>query len=140
MTPPLVSSFYAGLLAILAIFLSMRVVRLRMKTGVGIGDKGEPDLKRSVRVHANFSEYDPLALVLLALLEMVGFDLSNEWDKTRYIHGLGITLVAARLLHAIGLSRKPGMSLPRGAGHMLTLLVMFACAGMLILGYVSPPN
>lgn len=130
MNPPLITGLYAGILAIIAVFLSIRVVQFRIRTGVGIGDKGQPDLKRVRRVHANFTEYVPFALLLLALLETL-----TAPEHAMRIHGLGATLVLARVLHALGLSRKPGMTLPRGSGYTLTILVMLCCAGMLILHF-----
>ena len=53
---------------------------------------------RAMRVHANFAEYVPIALILLGLLEMQGASL---W----LVNALGCLLVAARLSHAYGVSK-----------------------------------
>ncbi len=132
MNAPIITGLYAGILAIISILLSARVVQLRVKTGVGIGAKGQPELNRALRAHGNFSEYVPLAVILLALLETM-----TDADQSMRIHGLGATLVAARILHAFGLSRRVGMSLPRGTGYLFTLLVTLACAVMLMLRFAQ---
>ena len=57
------------------------------------GDGGNQELLLGMRRHANFIETVPLALVLMALLEL------NEVPEMA-IYGLGALLVAARLTHA----------------------------------------
>jgi hypothetical protein len=69
---PSVTSFYAGLLAFLFIGLSVRVIRFRRGKHIAIGDGDDPSLRRAMRVHANFAEYVPLALILIAFVEMGG--------------------------------------------------------------------
>ena len=66
----MIIGYYAGLLGLLFIFLTLRIVRMRWKYKVGIGDGGEHVLAKAIRVHSNFIEYVPLALLLLYLVEM----------------------------------------------------------------------
>jgi hypothetical protein len=54
---PTIVPFYAALLAALYIFLSVRVIRMRVSNRIGLGDGSNPRLRRAIRVHANFSEY-----------------------------------------------------------------------------------
>ena len=121
------SPLYIGLAAILLIVLSGRVMRLRFKHGVGIGDGGRPDLTRAIRVQANFVEYVPLALLLLLCVDLVG-------DAKWIVHALGIALLVGRVLHAYGLSRSEGESFGRAGGTVLTLAVLVIGAGLAILG------
>ena len=89
---------------------------LRGKKNIDAGDGGDPDMLRAMRRHANFTEYVPLALVLIALLEL-------NVVRAQVIHGLGLTLLAGRALHAAYFNQ--GIkSVPRGIGAGLTALVI----------------
>ena len=101
--------------------LSLRVVLHRRARRIGVGTGGDEAMTRKVRVHANFAEYVPLGLLMLALLELSGFDAGVLW-------ALGLALLAARVLHAVGLSGSAGYSLGRFSGALLTFLVLLAMA------------
>lgn len=122
---PVVTSLYAALLALLLVVLTVAVVRVRRGERIGIGTGGSERLARAVRVHANFTEYVPMALLLLLLLEVCGSDRA-------LLHAFGILLVVARVLHAIGLSRNAGTSFGRLAGAGLTFLLIAAMALLLL--------
>lgn len=112
-----ITAFYAGVLALWFLVLSLRVVQLR-SAGVSYGDGGDPVLHRRIRAHGNFAEYVPLLLLLLALLEVD--DSSPEWA----LHLIGLTLVAARLLHGVSLSFRDGWAFGRRWGAALTFLLL----------------
>ncbi len=116
-----ITAIYAAILALLVLVLAFRVVRLRRSRHVGLGDGGNEDLRRAVRCHANLVEHAPFALILMAACELNG---APAW----LLHGLGVPLVAGRLLHAQGLSRSSGRSLGRWWGTALTWLVLLAGA------------
>lgn len=122
---PLVTGFYAGLLALMILLLALRVVLYRRGVRIGLGDAGDRDLARRVRAHGNAIEYVPIALLLLLLLELQA--IAPMW-----LHGFGIALVLARLLHAWGLSRSGGPSIGRTYGTIITVLVIMAMACTLI--------
>jgi uncharacterized membrane protein YecN with MAPEG domain len=117
--PPAITLLYAGISALILLGLSARVVGLRRKHQVGIGTGAVTALERAVRAQANFTEYVPLALLLIALLELNGLD---AW----VIHGFGAVLVIGRVLHAQGLNRSAGTSAGRFIGTLLTWLVLLA--------------
>lgn len=119
---PAVTALYAALLAVLVVALSINVVRHRWRARVGIGAGRDRLLEQAIRTHANAAEYVPFALVLMAFNELGGM---AGW----FVHALGAGLVAGRLLHAAGLLRSPGPSLPRSAGMGLTWAVLLAGAG-----------
>ena len=123
---PATAAIYCALSVLLVIGLAMRVVRLRRAHGIGIGDDGNADLARCIRVHANTLENLPLALILLVLLDMSG--VASGW-----IHGIGATLLLARLAHAVGLSGRSGYSFGRFHGTLVTWLLMLVMAGWLLL-------
>ena len=93
-----ITSIYAALLAFIYILLSVRIIRVRHRTKVAFGANGDPDLDRRIRVHANFAEYVPFALLLLAFVEM---GEAADW----VVHVLGLTLLAGRAAHAYGVSQ-----------------------------------
>ena len=72
-----ITAFYAGLLALLFLFLSARTITYRRAQQVEIGDGGNRELLRRVRVHGNFAEYVPLGIVLMGLSESLG---CRAWD------------------------------------------------------------
>ncbi|MFM9841899.1 MAG: MAPEG family protein [Dongiaceae bacterium] len=55
---------YAGLPALLFVFLSVRVIGMRRATRIGPGDGGNAQLLRRQRAQGNFAEYAQLALWL----------------------------------------------------------------------------
>ncbi len=122
---PVITSIYAALLALFFIFLSIRVIRARREESIALGDGGNEKVRRAMRVQANFAEYVPLALLLIAFAEMQGL---VSW----MIHLLALLLLAGRLVHAYGVSqlqenynyRVTGMVLTFGAiaGSSLMLL------------------
>lgn len=125
-----VAGFYVALNVVWVLLLAVRVMRLRMTRHVGLGAGGDAVLERAIRVHGNAIEYVPLALVMLVALALEG--LSPVW-----LHVFGISLLLARVLHALGLSRVPGVSPGRATGAGLTVLVMLAMAAVLIACFVT---
>jgi uncharacterized protein len=115
----IVTPLYAGLLAILFFVLSIRVVALRSR--VSLGDGGDPVVLRRMRGHANFAEYVPLILLMMALLE---FQLVSPLQ----LHAMGAVLLLARLLHGIALSFTQKWPFGRTVGAALTFLVLIAGA------------
>ena len=70
MNVPFVVPFYAAIFALIYIGLTIRVIMLRNTKHVSLGNGGDPVLERAIRIHANFIEYVPLALILLTTMEM----------------------------------------------------------------------
>ena len=64
-----ITAFYASLLTLLYLYLSVRVIGWRRQQRVEIGHAEDAQLLRRMRVHANFAEYAPFALLLMALAE-----------------------------------------------------------------------
>lgn len=110
----LISALYAGLLGLLFLFLSFRVIHLRRHHKVSVGDGGEKALAKAMRVQANCVEYASVGLILLIADELQG---APAWA----IHGLGVTLVLGRALHAFGFGSTPQIVPARIWGMVLTL-------------------
>lgn len=116
-----VTALYAALLGLLYAVLTLLVVRGRFGSKVMLGTGEDKGLYRAVRAHANFAEFVPLILILMALGE--GMRLSAF-----LLHLLGAALVVARVMHAIGISREPDLSAARGGGAVLTVTVLIVAS------------
>lgn len=125
-----VTGLYTALLAIWLLLLSFRVIQLRWKHRVGVGHGDVSELDKAVRIHGNFTEYIPIAIVLLAVTEVGG--LSDFW-----LHVFGATLVIGRVFHAIGLAKTKGTSLPRQIGMMSTFISLLALAIIAITQFIG---
>ena len=116
---------YAGLLALVFVGLSALVIRQRGRAKVAIGAGGDALLERAMRVHANFAEYVPLAVVLLALTEL---QRAPAW----LLHALGLLLLVGRLAHAYGVSQEKENFRFRVSGMMATFATLVIAALYLI--------
>jgi uncharacterized membrane protein YecN with MAPEG domain len=116
-----ITALYAGLLAPLFVLLAVRVIAARYSSRVAIGDGGNALLQRRMRVQANFAEYVPFALVLMALAEGLG-------AATWLMHLLGAVLLAGRLSHAWGMSQVREVFAFRSAGMAMSFGVILAAA------------
>lgn len=125
----MITALYAALLAFFFILLSFKVIGKRRQFKVGIGSKGEMALERAIRVHGNFAEYVPFALLLIFLAEYAG--LASLW-----IHILGCALLLGRLLHAYGVSKVQEPLKFRVIGTLLTQTVMLVSAVVIIALYI----
>lgn len=112
-----VTSLYAGLLALLYLYLTSRVIRFRRGRRVDMGDAGDPLLQRYIRAHANFAEYAPIGLLLLLLLEL------GNWPHW-LLHLLGLMLLAGRISHAWSFSVSELRERTRVAGMVLTTTML----------------
>lgn len=118
---PKITLLFASLHVLLMLVLLAPIPRYRRSLKIGVGDGGDKTLARMIRVHGNFIEYVPFALLVLALLELCG--LAPAW-----LWGFGGALLLGRVLHAIGFSRSGGYSFGRFTGTVLTWLVFLAMA------------
>ncbi|AZQ84039.1 glutathione S-transferase [Colwellia sp. Arc7-635] len=117
MSTLLLTGFYVSLLAVLYIGLSINIIRLRRRFKIGIGSGENELLAKAIRVHGNFSEYVPLAVILLACYEING-------ASAIMVHAVGSILVLGRVLHSIGLNKTVGVSQQRVFGMLSTFLVI----------------
>ena len=116
-----VTAIYAALLGLMLLVLKFRVIGARRRLLVDLLDGGERDVTRRMRVHGNFTEHVPTALILMAIVEVNG---AAAW----YIHPLGVVLIISRVLHANGLERTPGKSFGRATGVLGTTAVITSAA------------
>ena len=82
----------AAACGLINIWLALRVSQRRMQAKVMIGDGGDSLMVSRHRAHANFTEYAPFALILIAGIELASG--SSPW-----LWALGALFVLARLAH-----------------------------------------
>jgi len=116
---------YAALLGILFFYLSVRTIGLRRKLQIGIGANDNPEMLRAMRVHANFAEYAPLVLLLIALAEL-------QAAPALLVHALGLCLLTGRLLHAYGVSQAKEKFAFRITGMVLTFTALLTSSAWLV--------
>lgn len=126
----MITGFYAGLLAILFLALIVFVIVKRLKYQVGIGHGGEHELDKAIRVHANFAEHVPFALVLMAICEWDGLD-------PQYLHALGLMLVLSRVFHAYGLAKSSVRTFGRSVGVIGTMLMILLSGLYLVIQFLT---
>lgn len=114
----IVTLMTAGLCGLLYFVLSLRVGMVRLASKVSIGDGGNDLLLSRIRAHANFAEYVPICLILIAAIEA-------SWTVSpKGLWLAGLALVIVRVSHAVGMTR-PAPNPYRvigAAGTWLTML------------------
>jgi len=124
----MITAVYTSLLAIWLVFLSFRVIALRgspVFAFLNINTDDEEMLQRAIRAHGNLTEYAPMMLILMYLLEQSNTD-------TSVLHALGLAFLVGRLMHGIcfGFMRS---SMPlRIGGTVLTLTPLLVAATLLL--------
>ena len=116
-----ITAAYAAILGILTTALAINVTMHRTKLGVEVGDGGNPQMLRMMRLHGNAAEYVPLALLL-----MLTFEINRGSHPT--LQAAGIALVAGRVLHAWGFWKSAVPNFGRVAGQGLTWLTTLVLA------------
>jgi hypothetical protein len=106
-----ITAFYAGILALIFMALAINVTRHRAKLRVSIGDGGNPEMLRMIRLHGNAAEYIPFAVLLMAL-----YELNGGWHSA--LHIVGVALIVGRLVQSWGMwgTEVPGLGRRMGQG------------------------
>jgi uncharacterized membrane protein YecN with MAPEG domain len=126
----IITPLYAALIALIFVVLSFRALLLRRRLGIAIGTGEDPLLARAIRVHSNFAEYVPIALILIFFVEI-------RTTANLLIHGLCIALIIGRIVHAYGVSQVEENYSFRVSGMVLTLGCIIFASLRLITSYVG---
>lgn len=119
-----VTSLYAALAALFLIVLSVIVIRHRYRTQTSIGGNDDK-MARAIRVQANFTEYVPMILILMACAELFK-------GSVYLLHIAGIAMLVGRLCHAYSLMVvEPGSK--RFQFRMIGMILTFSVLGVLAL-------
>ncbi|MBT8148343.1 MAG: glutathione S-transferase [Pseudomonadales bacterium] len=124
-----ITALYAALLGLLFIPFTARVGIYRARNQINLGDGGDPELLKRIRGQANFVETVPLALLLIALMELAG-------ASTTWLHVLGILLVTGRIAHYLQITGFVQPLLFRGGGMGATIFVYLAGSVWLLLNAI----
>jgi uncharacterized membrane protein YecN with MAPEG domain len=119
----MITAFYASILGFIYIRLSKNIIRLRRKYNVTLGHKNHSDLEQAIRAHANFSEFVPIGLILLACLEI------NKIHSGVVIL-LGGLFFSGRVLHAKSFLKKDIDKGLRVKGMQFTFWSIMLMSGM----------
>ena len=122
---PTIVPTYAAVLVLIFVLLSARVIQMRASAKIGLGHGNNPVMERRIRVHGNFAEYVPLALLLLLCMEL-------QSQSRILIHVLCIALIAARVVHAIGVTPVKENFPMRVASVLTTFAVLIVASVMLL--------
>lgn len=109
--------------ALLLLALSFYVSLGRMKTGVTVGFGENEDLLRRIRAQGNFTEYVPMALILIGIAEYRGAGATGLWI-------VALLLAGGRTLHAAGMLT--GVLPLRGAGMLATYATLIGGACLVV--------
>jgi len=119
-----ISLLAAALAALVTGWLGYRCGNIRIKEKILHGDGGNALLHRRMRAQSNFTEYTPVALVLILLLDLT--------DQDGWLLGLtALAFIVGRVLHAIGMDAETAAR-PRMIGMMLTFPLLLLWAGWAI--------
>ena len=122
-----ITAVFIGLFALMLVGVSIRVTVLRAKKKISFFDGGDPQLGHAMRVQGNFTEYVPMALAVMGLIEWMG---APHWA----VYLFGIVLLVARLTHAWGLYSDVFQA--RVAGTSASWLLLVA-GGLFVIGRVA---
>lgn len=130
-TLPITLVLAAGL-ALINVWLSFRVGRLRRSERVSVGDGGDERVLRRMRAHANFAENAPLVLILVGLIEFAA-------SPSVWLWAAAALFLLARILHAVGMDGwTPGRTFGAGATLGLQLLLALWAVSIPATGAYSP--
>ena len=116
---------YAAIFGLMFVYLSVRVIKQRRSAKVSLGDGDNPTLRKAIAVHSNFSQYVPLALLLIAFVEL-------SHASATITHGLCACLLVGRVAHAYGLAQPVQIMKLRQIGVLLTFGVIIFAAFYLL--------
>lgn len=125
----LITPAIAAILSFLFIVLSLNVIRLRLAQKTALGSGGNNQLAASIRAQANFAEYVPLALILLYFVETIVM-------SPFVVLVCGVALMAARLLHPIGMLYPKRWMIFRQFGTLMTFAVLLVLSLRTLYWYV----
>ncbi len=123
---PIITPLYAALVTLVYFVLTWRVIMYRQANRLSLGDSGDKNLLKRMRTQANCAEYAPLGLILILLVELQG-------APAIAVHGLGLLLLAGRIIHPLGFAVTPQKIILRQLGMLLT----FACLLLAALGLLA---
>ena len=109
-----ITPLYGGLIGLLLVSLSVRVILRRRSAHVSLGDGEDKNLLKRMRVQANCAEYAPIGLILLAMAELQG---APGW----VVHLLGLMLLGGTADPRLRAGINTAGNADAAAGHVADL-------------------
>ena len=124
----MITALYANILAILIIWLAVQVIKQRRLNQIAYADGGVEALQIARSAQSNATEYIPITLILMAILEF------NSAYPT-WIHLTGIIFVIGRVIHAKGILKKDLKKRIRGMQVTFLVILSLVVLNMIYLPY-----
>jgi uncharacterized membrane protein YecN with MAPEG domain len=112
----------AGGAGIIALWLGLRAGRVRSGAKISIGDGGNAVLIARMRAQANYVEYAPFIVILIAVIEFATGTSTWLWVAA-------ILFLLARVAHPFGMD---GIKGARSFGTIVTFLLLLGLGGYAI--------
>lgn len=106
-----------AILLFIFITLSFNAAFTRRKSGLAVGEGDNETLLRAVRAHGNFTEFTPMFLISLFLIDHIS-------KNCEYVLVIGSGFILGRIFHALSMFLKKGLL--RVAGMMLTFIPLIS--------------
>lgn len=116
-----VTLFTASILGIMIVAASYRCAMRRLNAKIEIGTGEDKHLERLIRAQGNLTEYAPIGIILIGLLE------ANAVN-TQLLYGLSCALIISRIMHTYGFVSGPGKNFGRFYGTMFTWLTIITAS------------
>ena len=125
-----ITPLYAGILGLMLAVLGLRAISLVRKQEAGRGVGNSLEHQKAMQAYDNFTEYVPLALLLIWFLELRS---GSGWA----IHAFCLLFLTGRLIHALGVSRVNENHKFRVVGMILTFMTIIPVSVRLLLGMLG---
>jgi uncharacterized membrane protein YecN with MAPEG domain len=126
----MIVTIYVVVYTLIILWLSLKVINNRRKYRVLLGDGGVQELQIAMGTHANATEYLPIGLLLLAVLE-----LNGAWGWL--IHLFGVILIVGRGYHINGMFTQRLKYRVRGMKITIYSLMALSVINSVYLGFVT---
>jgi uncharacterized membrane protein YecN with MAPEG domain len=124
-----ITPIYAAFLGLIFVVLSIKTIIIRRQNKVAVGDGNNLLLQRAIRVHANFAEYTPIAIILVGFVEGLKYNVI-------IVHILLTAFLLGRIIHAYGLSKIDEDFRFRVFGMVLTFNVITISSALIIFNFL----
>ena len=112
---------YAGLNALILLWLSVTTAKLRGKYKISIGDGDNKHMLRIMRGHANAVENMSIVFILLIIMAALS-------TPAAILHGFALVFTLARLAHAWHFIQEDAPRWQRYYGTVITMMVTLLAA------------
>ena len=92
-----ITALYTAILILFMLFLAYKTSARRQEAKINFGTGDDKVMECRSRAFGNFIEFVPMMILLMGMLEL-------QSVETWIVHLLGISIIVARVLHALGIT------------------------------------